>query len=89
VGGWGEIEIKAKLSPAEAGVWAELGNMQNSGHLRLCQQPRATHALRSDQFKTTKSSQQLFHYLTKLGEFTMVSQPIRLILVEWLYPKDF
>jgi hypothetical protein len=27
VGGWGEIEIKAKLSPAEAGVWAELGNL--------------------------------------------------------------
>jgi hypothetical protein len=26
VGGWGEIEIKAKLSPAKAGVWAELGN---------------------------------------------------------------
>ena len=25
-GGWGEIEIKAKLSPAESGVWAELGN---------------------------------------------------------------
>jgi hypothetical protein len=25
--GWGEIEIKAKLSPAEAGVWAELGNI--------------------------------------------------------------
>ena len=25
LGGWGEIEIKAKLSPAEAGVWAELG----------------------------------------------------------------
>ena len=27
-GGWwvGEIEIKAKLSPAEAGVWAEIGN---------------------------------------------------------------
>ena len=24
--------------------------MQNSGHLRLCQQPRAAHALRSDQF---------------------------------------
>jgi hypothetical protein len=24
--GWGEIEIKAKLSPAEAGVCAELGN---------------------------------------------------------------
>ena len=23
--------------------------MQNSGHLRLCQQPRAAHALRSDQ----------------------------------------
>jgi hypothetical protein len=23
--GWGEIEIKAKLRPAEAGVWAELG----------------------------------------------------------------
>ena len=27
VGGWGEIKIKAKLSPAEAGVWAELGNI--------------------------------------------------------------
>ena len=26
VGGWGEIKIKAKLSPVEAGVWAELGN---------------------------------------------------------------
>jgi hypothetical protein len=26
LGGWVEIEIKAKLSPAEAGVWAELGN---------------------------------------------------------------
>jgi hypothetical protein len=26
VGGWGEIEIKAKLSPAKAGAWAELGN---------------------------------------------------------------
>ena len=23
--GWGKIKIKAKLSPAEAGVWAELG----------------------------------------------------------------
>jgi hypothetical protein len=29
VGGWGEIEIKAKLSPAEAGVWGELGNFSN------------------------------------------------------------
>ena len=28
---------KAKLSPAGAGSWAELGN---SGHLHLCQQPR-------------------------------------------------
>jgi hypothetical protein len=29
VGGWvgGETKIKAKLSPAEAGAWAELGNM--------------------------------------------------------------
>jgi hypothetical protein len=26
--------------------------MQNSGHLRLCQQPRAAHALRSDQFNS-------------------------------------
>ena len=26
---------------------------------------------------------------SKLGEFTMVSQPIRLILVDWLYPTDF
>ena len=24
---WGEIEIKAKLSPAKAGAWAELGKM--------------------------------------------------------------
>lgn len=29
MGGWGEIKIKAKLSPADAGVWAELGNYQN------------------------------------------------------------
>ena len=26
VGGWGEIKNKAKLSPARAGAWAELGN---------------------------------------------------------------
>jgi hypothetical protein len=25
--GWGEIEIKAKLSPAKAGAWAELGKI--------------------------------------------------------------
>ena len=30
MGGWGEIVIKAKLSPAEAGVWAELGNIKDS-----------------------------------------------------------
>jgi hypothetical protein len=29
------------------------------------------------------------HKKQELGEFTMVSQPIRLILVDWLYPKDF
>jgi hypothetical protein len=29
LGLWGEIEIKAKLSPAEAGVWAELGNIMS------------------------------------------------------------
>ena len=29
VGGWGEIEIKAKLSPAKAGAWAELGKNMN------------------------------------------------------------
>ena len=28
VGGWGEIEIKAKLSPAKAGAWAELGKQK-------------------------------------------------------------
>ena len=28
--GWAEIEIKAKLSPAEAGVCAELGNIAQS-----------------------------------------------------------
>ena len=27
VGGWGEIEIKAKLRPAKAGAWAELGKI--------------------------------------------------------------
>jgi hypothetical protein len=27
VGGLGEIEIKAKLSPAEAGFWVQLGNI--------------------------------------------------------------
>jgi hypothetical protein len=27
--GWGEIEIKAKLSPAKAGAWAELGNNES------------------------------------------------------------
>jgi hypothetical protein len=27
VSGWGEIEIKAKLSPAKAEAWAELGNI--------------------------------------------------------------
>ena len=26
--GWGEIEIKAKLSPAKAGAWAELGKKE-------------------------------------------------------------
>jgi hypothetical protein len=26
VGGWSEIDNTAKLSPAEAGAWAELGN---------------------------------------------------------------
>ena len=31
--------------------------MQNSGHLRLCQQPRAAHALRSDQFISQDSYQ--------------------------------
>ena len=49
-GGWSETKIKAKLSPAEAGVWAELGkNALYSGQLRFCLQPRAAHALRSDQ----------------------------------------
>jgi hypothetical protein len=27
VGGWGKADNKAKLSPAGAGSWAELGNM--------------------------------------------------------------
>ena len=26
VGRWGEIKIKAELSPAKTGVWTELGN---------------------------------------------------------------
>jgi hypothetical protein len=30
VGGWGEIEIKAKLSPDKAGAWAELGKKKYS-----------------------------------------------------------
>ena len=33
MGGWGEIEIKAKLSPAEAGVWAELGKRESLRNL--------------------------------------------------------
>jgi hypothetical protein len=33
--GWGEIEIKAKLSPAKAGPWAELGK-----NLRELSQPQ-------------------------------------------------
>jgi hypothetical protein len=28
--GWGKIEIKAKLSPARAGAWAELGKSQKN-----------------------------------------------------------
>ena len=28
VGGWGETKIKAIISPAEAGAWAELGNIE-------------------------------------------------------------
>ena len=28
LGGWGKIEIKAKLSPARAGAWAELANIK-------------------------------------------------------------
>ena len=30
-----------------------------SGHLRLCQQPRAAHALRSDQYKDNQKLKQL------------------------------
>ena len=30
-----------------------------------------------------------YGYNLKLGEFTVVSQPIRLILVDWLYAKGF
>ena len=33
--------------------------MQNSGHLRLCQQPRAAHALRSDQNLSTTRPEML------------------------------
>jgi hypothetical protein len=34
--GWGEIEIKAKLSPAKAGAWAELGkNLSAAANLSI------------------------------------------------------
>ena len=42
-GGWGKAENKAKLSPAGAGSWAELGN--SGPHKLLCW----LHACRSDQ----------------------------------------
>ena len=35
VGGWGKIEIKAKLSPAKAGAWAELGKSKRKVKLSL------------------------------------------------------
>jgi hypothetical protein len=50
LGGWGEIEIKTKLSPAKAGAWAELGN-KNSGLPKLL---RWSHALHSDQHANAK-----------------------------------
>ena len=51
VGGWW-VKLKIKLlSPAKAG--AELGkNAIYSGHLCLCQQPRAAHTLRSHSART-------------------------------------
>ena len=44
---------------------------------------------RKNQKIQTKIAQHLRKNKVELGEFTMVSQPIRLILVDWLYPKDF
>ena len=35
VGGWGKIEIKDQLSPAETEVRAELGNKVNLSQLKL------------------------------------------------------
>jgi hypothetical protein len=35
LGGWGEIEIKAKLSPAEAGVWQYMPCVINMHFLKV------------------------------------------------------
>ena len=43
---------KRQEGPHKNKMWK---NIKNSGHLRLCQQPRASHALRSDQYIGPKS----------------------------------
>jgi predicted RNA-binding Zn-ribbon protein involved in translation (DUF1610 family) len=52
--------------------------MQNSGHLRLCQQPRAAHALRSDQQSKHKGKKypcdSCDHQATKRGNLTSHKQ---------------
>jgi hypothetical protein len=49
----GETKIKAKLIPAKAGAWAELG--KNNAHFVPQQHLRANPALRSDQYWTLRS----------------------------------
>jgi hypothetical protein len=45
------IDVSKKIPAHMSGVgWGGGQNTLNSGHLRLCQQPSAAHALRSDQF---------------------------------------
>jgi hypothetical protein len=50
VGGVGEIEIKTKLSPAEAGVWAELGKIPKivATFVYASSQGQRTHSTRTN-----------------------------------------
>jgi hypothetical protein len=45
----GELAMSRKKERGGGGERRERKNALYSGHIRLCQQPRAAHALRSDQ----------------------------------------
>ena len=52
VGGWGKIEIKDQLSPAEAEIWAELGNKLSTHYSR----PKASLSIHSGSNKHESTS---------------------------------